>query len=62
MAKLTKSMIEKLPPGKGDVFLWDSTTPGLGVRYLPSENARFASSTEIAKDAAAESRSVVSAS
>ncbi len=41
MAKLTKRSIEKIRPGGRDVFLWDDSLPGFGVRALPSEERSF---------------------
>ena len=34
--KLSKSVVEKLPPGPRDVFVWDEALPGFGVRVKPS--------------------------
>ncbi len=34
--KLSKSVVEKLPPGPRDVFVWDEELPGFGVRVKPS--------------------------
>jgi hypothetical protein len=39
--KLTKGVVEKIQPGERDVFLWDSTITGLGVRVLPSGKRSF---------------------
>ena len=37
MTRLTKRLIDQLQPrASGDVFAWDSTLPGFGVRVLPS--------------------------
>ena len=41
MAKLTKTMIEKIQPGARDVFHWDDTLPGFGIRVLPSGKRSF---------------------
>jgi integrase len=41
MAKLTKRSIETIRPGDCDVFLWDDTLPGFGVRVLPSGKRSF---------------------
>jgi hypothetical protein len=41
MAKLTKTTIEKIQPGERDVFLWDDTLQGFGLRVLPSGKRSF---------------------
>lgn len=34
--RLTKGRVERIQPGERDVFAWESTLPGFGVRVLPS--------------------------
>lgn len=34
--RLTKTAVERIPPGAGDVFVWDGALPGFGVRVKPS--------------------------
>jgi len=41
MAKLIKSVIEKIQPEARDVFLWDDTLTGFGLRVLPSGKRSF---------------------
>lgn len=36
MAKITKSVVEKLAPGERDVFAWDGELRGFGIRVKPS--------------------------
>ena len=36
MPRLTKRTVEAVRPGPKDIFIWDSTLPGFGVRVLPS--------------------------
>jgi hypothetical protein len=37
MPKLTKKAVEKAEPQpRGDLFVWDSTLPGFGLRVYPS--------------------------
>ena len=39
-ARITKRMIDAIKPSDRDVFLWDSTLPGFGVRVKPATNKR----------------------
>ena len=41
MPKLTKRLIETLKPSDTDLWVWDSTLPGFGVRVMPSGRATF---------------------
>lgn len=41
MAKLTKNQIDQARPGASDVFLWDASLPGFGVRIKPSGTKSF---------------------
>jgi integrase len=41
MAKLTKSVVENIQPETRDVFLWDDSLPGFGIRVLPSGKRSF---------------------
>lgn len=33
--KLTKALVEKTPPESSDLFLWDTETPGFGIKITP---------------------------
>ena len=39
--KLTREVIDKLQPAKGDLFVWDTMVMGLGVRIKPSGTKAF---------------------
>jgi hypothetical protein len=41
MAKLTKSVVENIQPETRDMFLWDDSLPGFGIRVLPSGKRSF---------------------
>ena len=42
MSKLTKRVVENIKPDpRGDVFLWDSALPGLGLRVYPSGSRKY---------------------
>lgn len=41
MGKLTKRIIEALEPTTKDYFVWDSDTPGFGIRVFPTGRKQF---------------------
>ena len=41
MARITKSMIDRLEAGTSDVFIWDTELPGFGLRLKPSGVGSF---------------------
>lgn len=41
MPRLTKTFLDRLPPVTAEIFFWDDTLPGFGLRHYPSGRKLF---------------------